>query len=243
MPLDPKVQAASKAAEEWVDLIEDAHCLASPCETLDQPADPLAAYGALLTLYYGEEVCETLQGARDALAGVATPVRFSWLGKSELYSSAHEALLHVRLALLGAVIAPGLHLLNDRNKLRETASLHFTPIVLDMMDKASELRALICSERAKLLWQAPSRPESEGDKQTDDITDSTYEWADYRYEGNWLTPKYCKDRFGVTGKDLSTDSKAKETRRKNPDGRVAGGDYVYRCDVVRDISDRKSRDK
>jgi hypothetical protein len=56
----------------------------------------------------------------------------------------------------------------------------------------------------------------------------------------WLTAKFCKDRFNVSGKDLSQDPEAKDTRRKNPEGRH-GGDYVYRYDVVTRISNRKSR--
>jgi hypothetical protein len=68
-------------------------------------------------------------------------------------------------------------------------------------------------------------------------------YADFRDGpgGPLLTPKYCKERFNVSGKDLSQDPEAKKTRRKNPAGRD-GGDYVYRYDVVARIANRKADD-
>ena len=75
-------------------------------------------------------------------------------------------------------------------------------------------------------------------------TDSPNDYADYRNgpNGPLLTPKYCKERFNVSGKDLSTNPEAKRTRLKNPGGRT-GGDYVYRYDVVSRIANRKSGDE
>ncbi len=65
-------------------------------------------------------------------------------------------------------------------------------------------------------------------------------WADYRNSpgGPLLTTPECKERFGVSGKDLSTNDEAKATRRDNPDGRG----FVYRYDVVARIAKRKSGD-
>jgi hypothetical protein len=65
--------------------------------------------------------------------------------------------------------------------------------------------------------------------------------AEYRNEGRptgeLLTVRFCKERFNVSGKDLSTDLEAKRTRRSNP----AGRGHVYRFDVVERICNRKSR--
>lgn len=66
------------------------------------------------------------------------------------------------------------------------------------------------------------------------------DWTDFRNGpgGPLLTVAVCKDRFGVSGKDLSTDEEAKKHRRKNPAGR---GDVYRYCDVSR-IFNRKSGD-
>lgn len=259
MSLDPKFQAASEASEHWIELIEAAHCVALPFEPIDHAANPLAAYEILLPLYYEEEVWETLQETREALAAIATPVRFSRLGQSRLYTSGHEALLDVHRLLVGLVIVPGLELLGDRNKLGETARCHFTPRVLDMMDKTGDLRALICSERAKLLRQA--QPESEAKtrgEQTPEVQ-GTREvgsdelpadkakvpdpWADFRDGpgGPWMTARHCWERYRVSNPVLSREAKKDRTiRRKNPAG---GSGYVYRYDVVSRIANRKSLDE
>jgi hypothetical protein len=66
---------------------------------------------------------------------------------------------------------------------------------------------------------------------------------DYRDAGGpngaLLTVCYCQERYNVSGKDLSTSAEAVSTRRRNP----AGRGYIYPWRVVRDIADRKSRDK
>ncbi len=64
-------------------------------------------------------------------------------------------------------------------------------------------------------------------------------WEEYKYDGKFLTPHFCKERFGVTGHDLSSDTDAKHHRRPNPGGRQGGGDYVYRYKDVSAISNRK----
>lgn len=74
----------------------------------------------------------------------------------------------------------------------------------------------------------------------DESGDQPVDWADFRNgpDGSLLTVAVCKERFGVSGKDLTTDAEAKKHRRKNP----AGRGHVYRyCDVSR-ISNRKSGD-
>jgi hypothetical protein len=108
----------------------------------------------------------------------------------------------------------------------------------DEEDEASALRAQIldgaevCRAIVKLLRQPAGAP------------DPPDNYADYRDGpgGPLLTSKYCKERFNVSGKDLSTNKKAKETRRRNPSGRD-GGDYVYRYDVISLIANRKAGDE
>jgi len=52
------------------------------------------------------------------------------------------------------------------------------------------------------------------------------------------TSKVQADRLGLSGKDLSSDAKARKNRKKNPGGRD-GGDYVYKSDDVYRIANQK----
>jgi hypothetical protein len=67
------------------------------------------------------------------------------------------------------------------------------------------------------------------------------DWADYRNgpDGELLTAEKCQERFRVSGPELSKNKQAVETRRKNPEGRG----FVYRYDVVSQMSNRKSADE
>lgn len=66
-------------------------------------------------------------------------------------------------------------------------------------------------------------------------------WSDFRDGpgGPLLTPKFCKRRLNVSGKELTLAAKKDPSiRKKNPSGRG----FVYRYDAVARISDRKIRD-
>ena len=65
-------------------------------------------------------------------------------------------------------------------------------------------------------------------------------WADYRYDGQWLTVTVAKELFNVSGPDLSKDKKAKANARPHPEDRSNKFVYTY-ADVSR-ISNRKSRE-
>jgi len=78
-----------------------------------------------------------------------------------------------------------------------------------------------------------------------DLTEPPVDWQDFRNEGRadgeLMTAKFCKDRFNLSGKDLTLAAQENPSiRRKNPDG---GSSFVYRYDAVARISDRKSYDK
>src|SRR5439155_26744736 len=79
----------------------------------------------------------------------------------------------------------------------------------------SRLRAQLLRERAKLLGQtAPERPHAEpevgGAERLADREGRLDDWAEYRNErspaGELLTVQFCKERFNVSGKDLSLSS-------------------------------------
>ena len=78
-----------------------------------------------------------------------------------------------------------------------------------------------------------SRPTAE----TQPTGDALVAWADYRNGpgGEWLTAEFCRERFGVTYKNLQADPSAFDHRRKHPEGRG----FVYRQADVASIANRK----
>jgi hypothetical protein len=100
-----------------------------------------------------------------------------------------------------------------------------------MMEAEGALRARISDIQASLK---PTE-ESTGDE------NPSVDYSDFRDgpDGELLTASYCRERFGVTGKELGRDPLAKKTRQKHPEGRK-GGDFIYRCDAVSLIANRKA---
>ncbi len=82
---------------------------------------------------------------------------------------------------------------------------------------------------------------SDADSKDRQPSGSADEWAAYRNgpDGLLLTVAVCKEFFSVSGKELSLDTKAKQTRRKNPTPKVRG--FVYRYDVVSLMANLKNR--
>jgi hypothetical protein len=115
----------------------------------------------------------------------------------------------------------------------------------NLLDDAGTMQTVpgLSSFGRVVLLRHRCKPKAESGEQPAATTDLPDNYADFRDgpSGPLLTAKYCKERFNVSGKDLSLNSAAKKTRLKNPGGR-AGGDFVYRYDVVSVIANRKSGD-
>ena len=72
------------------------------------------------------------------------------------------------------------------------------------------------------------------------------DWADYREgtQGPLLTVTYISERYAIPGSAWSKKGdelaeEARKTRKKNPEGRG----YVYRCDIVHRMANRKEGDE
>ncbi len=96
--------------------------------------------------------------------------------------------------------------------------------VIEMLTRALEYIGQK-EEEAALVWQRKDMPGPA------DIPD---EWFRDGKDGPWLTPEYIKDRYRISGSALTREGK------KRPDiRRKRGASYVYRCDVVHLLANRK----